>query len=105
MSEKAPQATFSNGLDAPQMLAIELHAVGAPVLVDFEAVREVRARARAQLRILRGAADVTEGNAIDRPPPARHPAPFPHLQPHMPAPDNTTPPDPPLPPPTPPAQT
>src|ERR1700730_14369009 len=47
------------------MLAIELHAVGAAVLVDLEAVRELRAHAGAQLRILRGAADVTEGDGID----------------------------------------
>src|ERR1700676_4493076 len=47
------------------MLAIELHAVGAAILVDFEAVREVRAHAGAQLRILGDAADVTEGNGID----------------------------------------
>src|SRR5882724_11328278 len=47
------------------MLAIELHAVGAAVLIDFEPVRKVRAHAGAQLRILRCAADVTEGNGID----------------------------------------
>src|SRR6266851_8141393 len=47
------------------MLAIELYAVGAAVLVDFESVREVREHAGAQLRILPGAADVTEGNGID----------------------------------------
>src|SRR6266849_1789538 len=47
------------------MLAIELHAVGAAILVDFEAVREVRAHTGAQLRILGDAADVTEGDGID----------------------------------------
>src|SRR5450631_3400283 len=47
------------------MLAVELHAVGAAVLIDFEAIREVRARARAHLRILRSATDVTEDNGID----------------------------------------
>src|SRR5882672_8084878 len=47
------------------MLAIELNAAKAAVLVDLEAVRELRAHAGAQLRVLRGAADVTEGDGID----------------------------------------
>src|SRR5882762_8239649 len=69
------------------MLAIELHAVGAAVLVDLEAVREVRAHAGAQLRILRGAADVPEGNGIDGRS-ARSRASLAHRQLEMPAADD-----------------
>src|ERR1700756_4804886 len=49
-----------------EMLAIQLHAFAAPVVVDFEAIGEPYARAAAQQRILGGAADVAKGDRLDR---------------------------------------
>src|SRR5271154_4922167 len=54
------------------MLAIQLHALAAAVLVDLEAVREpdrgaaARLRAAAKLRILAGSAHVPEDDGIER---------------------------------------
>src|SRR5882757_10829713 len=71
------------------MLAIELYAVGAAVLVYFQAVRKVRTHAGAQLRILHGAADVTEGNGIDGQAAALGRAALAHRQLEVPAADDT----------------
>src|SRR5450755_1179198 len=48
------------------MLAIQLHALAASVIVDLEAIGEINTRAVAQSRILRVAADVAEGDRLDR---------------------------------------
>ena len=48
------------------MLAVQLHPLDAAVVVDLEAIGELYARSVANLRILGSAADVTEGNGLDR---------------------------------------
>src|SRR5258708_5515138 len=49
-----------------EMLAIQLHAFAAPVVVDLEPIGELYPRAAAQQRILGGTANVTEGDRLDR---------------------------------------
>src|SRR5260370_23391950 len=49
-----------------EVLAVQLHALDAAVLIDFEPIRELYPRAAAQLRILGGAAQVAKGDRLDR---------------------------------------
>src|SRR6185437_11853602 len=47
------------------MLAVQLHALDAPVVVDLQAIGEVYARTPADPGVFRRAADVAEGNGLD----------------------------------------
>src|SRR5579863_1725694 len=59
-------ARSPGGMFSAEMLAVQLHALDTAILIDFEPIGELYLRSAAQLRILRGAAKVAEGDRLDR---------------------------------------
>src|SRR5260370_35596147 len=52
-------------LSEAEVLAVQLHALDTAELIDFEPIGELYLRSAAQLRVLRGAAKVAEGDRLD----------------------------------------